>query len=93
MRGFRAATGVLLIMVSLGMSACFFRTPLAEYAPRNRAEAKIKTVLMEYLAAKRQFDIERYLAGLHAGGRFHFVLKRAKTPPCAKRCRLWMGTN
>jgi hypothetical protein len=75
-RGSRVATGVLLIPVSFGMVACFSRTPLAEYASRNRAEAEIKAVLLEYLAAKRQFDIERYLAGLHAGGRFHFECGR-----------------
>jgi hypothetical protein len=25
--------------------------------------------------------------------KLHYVLKRAKTPPWAERCRLWMGTN
>ena len=52
------------------------RTDLADYQSRNKSEAEIKGVLLEYLAAKRQFDIDRYLAGLHAEGRYHFECGR-----------------
>ena len=61
-----------LILVCIGCS----RTDLADYQSDNRSEAEIKAVLLEHLKAKRQFDIERYLAGLHEDGRYHFECGR-----------------
>lgn len=72
----KIAAGIMLILVTLGAQACFQNIPLVEYKPRNRSEQQIKTVLLEYLAAKQQFDIERYLACLRDGGRFHFECGR-----------------
>jgi len=58
------------------LSAACSRTPLGEYQPRNQTEEEIKTVIVEYLDAKRRFDIVQYLAGLHNQGRFHFECGR-----------------
>lgn len=67
---------MMLALITFGSAACFSKTPLAEYKPRNQSEQQIKAVLLEYLAAKQQFDIERYLACLHAEGRYHFECGR-----------------
>ncbi|MCP3954842.1 MAG: hypothetical protein GY697_21860 [Desulfobacterales bacterium] len=67
---------LLLVLGLLSLVAGCNGTPLAEYQSRNRSEEEIKAVLLEYLDAKRQFDIDRYLAGLHAEGRYHFECGR-----------------
>jgi hypothetical protein len=62
----------VLLFVGAGCS----QTTLADYQGRTPGETEIKAVLLEYLDAKRQFDIERYLACLHAAGRYHFECGR-----------------
>ena len=71
MRALRVATIIAPFLIFSLTVACS-GTPLAEYQTRNRDEEEIKAVLLAYLDAKRQFDIERYLAYLHNQGHFHF---------------------
>ena len=69
-------SGVVLALAFI--CACSGPT-LSEYEAHSRAEAEIRDILLEYLAAKRIFDIERYLACLHDEGRYHFECGRIVT--------------
>jgi hypothetical protein len=47
-------------------------TSITQYAPRNQAETEIVALLMEYKAAKYNFEIEKMLPLLHDMGEFTF---------------------
>ncbi len=67
---------MLLVLGLLSIMAGCNGTPLADYQSHSKSEAEIKAVLLEYLDAKRKFDIQRYLASLHAEGLYHFECGR-----------------
>lgn len=50
-------------------------TPLDEYAAKNREEAIVLSLLMEYQDARAAFDLERYLACLHENGTYHHACR------------------
>jgi len=49
---------IMLTLLIVSMSIACSQSSLLEYQARNRAEAEIKAVLLEYLGARQRFDIE-----------------------------------
>lgn len=46
-------------------------TPMEDYVPKNREEAKILALLIQYQQVRKNFDLERYLGCLHDQGIYH----------------------
>jgi len=55
------------------------QVPLSAYQPKNQTEKEIKAVLINYLKAKQQFNINAYLDCLYDQGEFHFECGRFLT--------------
>lgn len=72
MRPLRYVT-IILTLLMVSMAAACSQISLSDCQAHDRSGKEIKAVLLEYLDAKHRFDIERYLAGRHDRGRFHFA--------------------
>ena len=68
--GFSYSRALIVIFICTGFFSCT-NTPIADYVPKDRAEAGVLAILIRYEKARKNFDIAGYLGCLHDRGIFH----------------------
>ena len=67
-----AAVFVVTVLLAIAIFGMYSGTRIDRYIPRNDDEAQIVTLLRAFQKAKREYDLEAYLACLSDKGEFMF---------------------
>ena len=89
---------VLALFILLAFSVvttALWRTPITAYTPRNEDERAITHLFIDYIAARNQRDVERFLATLHADCAYMVTKDRIVTKSELKGLlpELWMQND
>lgn len=62
--------GVYMALVLSVLTAAFWRTPITAYNPRNADERALTALFIDYITARNDRDVDRFLSTLHEDCRY-----------------------
>lgn len=62
--------GIFIVLVISVLTTALWRTPITTYTPRNEEERALATLFIDYITARNDRDVDRFLATLHNDCRY-----------------------
>lgn len=85
----------ITLLVAAFLTKALWRTPITSYTPRNDAERAIAELFVDYITARNDRDVDRFLSTLHADCRYMVSKDRMATKKELQEMlpELWMQND